>query len=89
MQLLASTTLTLAYTPFIDPIDAHRAWYWLIIPLAFGIAVVYKAMRVIDLKQYPKQVLVMTAQVVGAMVLLGIGSFVLIQHIVPRILPPN
>src|SRR5947207_3901930 len=29
----------LAYTPFIDPINAHRWWYLLLVPLALGIAV--------------------------------------------------
>jgi len=77
----------LAYTPFIDPINVHRTWYLLIVPLALGIAMTYKAIRVGDLKHYPKQVLVMTVQIVGVMALLGLGSYLLIQHVVPRILP--
>jgi hypothetical protein len=77
----------LAYTPFIDPINVHRIWYMLIVPLSLGIAITYKAIRVGDMKQYPKQVIAMTAQIVGIMALLGLGSYLLIQHIVPRILP--
>lgn len=77
----------LAYTPFIDPIDVHRVWYMLIVPLALGIAITYKAIRVGDMKQYPRQVLAMTAQVVGVMALLGLASYLLIQHVIPRILP--
>jgi len=77
----------LAYTPFIDPINVHRTWYLLLFPLALGISITYKAMRVGDMGQYIKQVLVMTAQIVGFMVLLGIASYVLIQHVIPRILP--
>jgi hypothetical protein len=77
----------LAYTPFIDPLDVHRVWYMLIVPLALGIAVTYKAIRVGDMKQYPRQVFAMTAQVVGVMALLGLASYLLIQHVIPRILP--
>jgi hypothetical protein len=77
----------LAYTPFIDPINVHSTWFWLLIPLAFGVAVVYKALRVGDMRHYPRQVLAMTVQIVGVMVLLGIASYLLIQHVVPRILP--
>jgi len=83
----ATLTAVLAYTPFIDPINIHRSWYWMLLPLALGISVTYKAVRVGDLKHYPKQVLVMTVQVVGAMVLLGAASFVLIQHVIPVVLP--
>lgn len=82
-----SAPALLAYTPFIDPINAHRLWYWLLIPLALGISVGYKAIRVGDMRQYPRQVAMMTIQIVGAMVLLGLASYLLIQHIIPIILP--
>lgn len=77
----------LAYTPFIDPINVHRVWFWLLIPLSLGISITYKAVRVGDMRHYPRQVLVMTVQIVAAMVLLGLASYLLIQHILPRILP--
>jgi hypothetical protein len=77
----------LAYTPFIDPINVHSTWFWMLIPLSLGVSIVYKALRVGDMKQYPKQVLAMTTQIVIVMVALGIASYVLIQHVVPRILP--
>lgn len=76
-----------AYTPFIDPINAHSTWYLLLIPLAVGISVVYKAVRVGDLRYYPRQVLAMTGQIVGVMVLLAVGAYVLIQHLLPVIFP--
>ena len=79
--------LALAYRPFIYPLNLHAAWYMLIAPLALGIALTYKAIRVGDMKQYAKQVVVMSVQIVGAMGLLGLASYLLIQHVLPRILP--
>ncbi len=79
--------ILLAYTPFIDPINVHSTWFWLLLPLALGVSVVYKALRVGDMRHYVRQVLAMTIQIVVVMVLLGIASYVLIQHVVPRILP--
>ncbi|MBS0198721.1 MAG: hypothetical protein JSR77_18390 [Planctomycetes bacterium] len=86
-QELFQSFTTLAYRPFIDPINVHRLWYWLLIPLALGIAVTYKAVRVGDMSHYVRQVAAMTAQIVGAMFLLGLGSYLLIQHVLPLILP--
>lgn len=80
-------TALLAYTPFIDPIDANRWWYLLLIPLAVGIAVAYKAVRVADLKDYFRQVVVMAVQITVAMIALGAASYVFVQFVVPMIVP--
>jgi hypothetical protein len=77
----------LAYTPFIDPINAHRWWYLLLIPMALGISVAYKAVRIADLKDFPRQVIIMTVQIVIAMIALGAGAFVFVQFVAPRIVP--
>ena len=77
----------LAYTPFIDPINAHRWWYLLLIPMALGISVAYKAVRIPELKDLPRQVIIMTVQIVIAMIALGAGAFVFVQYIAPRIVP--
>lgn len=78
--------LTLAQAvsrPFIDPIDIHKVWFLLLIPLALGIAVTYKAVRMPDLKGYPRQVLMMTIQTIIGMVVLAIGFYLLVQVYVP------
>ena len=79
--------MSLAYTPFIDPINAHDWWYLLLVPLALGIAVVYKAVRMPTLESYPKQVLIFSAQIVLGVVLLGAASFLFIQFVLPAIAP--
>lgn len=79
--------LTPAYRPFLDPINMQRSWYLLLIPLSLGIAVTYKAVRVNDMRTYPRQVAAMTVQIILGMLALGAASFVLVQYVFPAILP--
>lgn len=79
----------LAYRPFIDPINLQRGWYFLLLPLSLGIAIAYKAVRVRDMRAYPREVAVMTVQIIIAMLALGAVSFILVQHVLPMILPMN
>jgi hypothetical protein len=76
----------LAYVPFIDPIDAisaDRLWYLFLIPMALGVSIAYKAVRIPDLKDMPRQVGIMTVQIVVTMIALGAASYLFVQHIVP------
>jgi hypothetical protein len=75
----------LAYTPFIDPIKADKWWYLLLIPMSLGIAIAYKGVRTADLKDLPRQVLIMTVQIVVTMIALGAASYVFVEYVVPRI----
>ena len=77
----------LAWTPFLSPIDMTWAWWVLLAPLALGVSVAYKAVRVPTMDQYLRQTLVMTAQIILAMVLLWAGSFLFIEFLVPIIAP--
>ena len=77
----------LAYIPFIDPIHADRWWYLFLIPMSLGISMAYKAVRIPDLREFPRQVLIMTVQIVVAMIALGAASYLFVQHIVPLIAP--
>lgn len=77
----------LAYTPFLDPIDANSVWWAMLPPLAILIAVVYKALRLVSLRGYWWRVLVMAGQIVLAMLLLGAGAYLFIEHVAPMVLP--
>jgi hypothetical protein len=79
--------LTLAYRPFLDPIELHRLWFLLLIPLTVGIAMAYKAVRVPDMKDYPRQVLVMSVQIVLGMMALGLGAYLLVNVVLPLVAP--
>ena len=76
----------LGYVPFVEPISLFQTWwYLLLIPLALGISIIYKAMRVYDLATFWWQVAVMTIQIVLAMIALAVGLVVLVQLIVPML----
>ncbi len=77
----------LPYHPFIDPVPGpvHSVWYVLLLPMAFGIAVVYKAVMLKTMDRYWSQVAFLTAQIVVGMVLLAGASYVLVMVYVPYV----
>lgn len=77
----------LTWRPFLDPLQLHAWWWAFLFPLAFGIAVTYKAVRMPTLEGYARQVAMMTVQIVLGMILLGVASFIFIELIVPRLIP--
>jgi hypothetical protein len=49
--LLTSLITSLAWRPFLDPLDIHELWYLLLPPLVFAIALVYKALKLPTLER--------------------------------------
>ena len=77
-------TSMLAWTPFLQPAPGADRWWWLlIVPLALGMSVAYKAIRVHDLRELPRAALVMTAQIVGGLAALAIFLFILVVLVLP------
>ena len=75
-----------AYIPFVHPLNIfHEWWYVLLIPLAFGISVIYKAVRVPTLEGFWRLVAIMTAQIVLAMVALAIALIILVNVLIPLV----
>lgn len=86
--MLPTTLLsTLAWRPFLDPLDLHRWWFVLIVPLSLGISVAYKAIRVERMRGYWREVAMMTAHIVLGMAALGAASYLFVQHLLPAIAP--
>ena len=55
-----------AWVPFLQPMPSPGPWWPLfLLPLSLGIAMVYKAVRTGDLRRYPREVIVMTTQIVN------------------------
>ena len=74
----------LAYIPFLEPIEFFQQWWYvLLLPLSFGISVIYKALRMGSLRGFWRQVAVMTTQIVVGMIALAIGLTILVQVIIP------
>jgi hypothetical protein len=79
--------MMLGYRPFLDPLPLDSVWYLLLVPLSLGVAMVYKAVRATDMSRYWRQVVIMSGQTVLAMVGLGVGFYVLVELILPRVAP--
>ncbi|USN99699.1 MAG: hypothetical protein H6810_03300 [Phycisphaeraceae bacterium] len=75
----------LAYTPFIDPLNLHKVWFWLLIPLSVLIAVAYKAVRVPDMKKYWRQVGLFSAQIIVGIIGLYVFSLLVLNWLLPMV----
>lgn len=76
----------LAYVPFLDPLhSAHHWWYLLMVPLAFGVSMIYKAVRMQSLGPYWRHVTIMTIQIVVALIGLAIALAILVQIVIPML----
>ncbi len=69
----------LAYLPLRDPMDIDRAWVWLLPPISLAVAVVYKAIKVDDLRGLPREALQLAVQVTGLMALAAAGLWLLTE----------
>jgi len=71
----------LAYVPFLDPLpwDHELFWLSLLLPLVVVISVVYKTIKLPDLKQLPRQAGMLTVQIVVFMVLAACALWLLTE----------
>lgn len=80
MITLAST---IAYTPFLDPLNLHEVWWWLLVPMALLMSIAWKAVRVSTFKHFWRPVFIMTVQIVVAMAGLAVGAYIVVDQLVP------
>lgn len=80
-------TITLAYTPFIDALSIHDAWYLLIVPMAIFLAIGYKSVRCIHLERFWREVIVFTILILGGLMLLAIAFTIVIGTLLPMLAP--
>ncbi len=79
-------TSILAYVPFLDPLHfLQEVWYLLLVPLAFGISTIYRAIRVRTFDRFWQGVGIMTVQIVVAMAALAVAVVVLVQLAIPML----
>jgi hypothetical protein len=77
-------TSLLACIPFLQPAPGVQHWWWLlVIPMALGVSMAYKAIRVKSLADWPKAVVSMAAQIVAAMIAIAIGLYLLVIVLLP------
>ena len=81
--------MTLGWVPILEPMNCVQPfWYLLLIPMAFGISVIYKALHEVILMNYWRSVLVMTTQIVLGISLLAVAIGLFIQLVIPMITQP-
>ncbi len=74
----------LAWSPFLQPAPGVQHWWWLlVIPMALGVSLSYKAIRTGDLRKFPRDVTVMAIQIVALMVGIAIGLYILVLVLLP------
>jgi F420-0:gamma-glutamyl ligase-like protein len=73
-------SLLLAWRPFLDPINAlHDVWWLLLIPMAIFVAVIYKALRIPNLRRLPAEATMLTLQIILGMLGLGLAIHVVAE----------
>ena len=76
--------LFVAWVPFLGPMNWMQSlWYLFLVPLAFGIAMIYKAMRTTHLRTYWPQVGALTLQIVLAIAAMAIALILFVRHVLP------
>ena len=76
--------LLIAWTPFIGPMNSMQSlWYLFLVPLAFGIAMIYKAIRTTHLRSYWRQVTALTLQIVLAITAMAIALILFVRYVLP------
>lgn len=56
---------------FTRPMPLWDYWWLLILPLCLGVSIVYKAIRLDDMRQVPKQAFIIFLWILGGMILAG------------------
>lgn len=68
-------------TLFLNPLHIPSSLaLWLVIPLCASVAVVYKAIRVHDIRHLPWEVAKLLLYMTGAMAVLGVGLWALVKY---------
>ena len=67
--MMLATLLLLAWRPLLEPLPVDRYWLLTLVPLVLGISLVYKAIRMDDLRALPGQALWLTGQVLAFLAL--------------------
>ena len=77
-------TTLLIYIPFVHPMSIFNDyWYLLLVPLAFGIAIIYKALYMTTLEHFWRNVIIMTVLIVVLMAAAAFALILFIQYGIP------
>ncbi len=74
-MIVATLSCCLAYAwsrPFVQPLPVWAYKLWLIIPLALGVAIVYKSIRCDTMREVPKAAVILMLWILGAVLAAGV-----------------
>jgi len=71
--------ITAAWRPLLDPLTLDGHWFWMTLPMALAIAVVYKAIKLENLARLPQQAILLAIQFVIVMVLAAATLWVITE----------
>ena len=69
----------IAFTPFLQPAPVWDYWPWLLLPLCFGVSVVYKSARVDSMRRVPLEALKTTIWIVAGMAVAAAALLLLVR----------
>ena len=76
----------IGWIPFVEPMNALQTWwYLLLIPMSFGISMMYRALRDSDYTLYWRSVFVTTGQIVACIAILAVLLGLWVQVVIPLI----
>lgn len=76
----------MSWVPFITPFHALQPyWFWLLVPLSFGVSMIYRGLRMETFERYWWQVLALTTFIVLSVIGLAIALAVLVEWVIPAI----
>lgn len=79
----------LAWIPFLEPMSSMQTWwYLLLIPMAFGISIVYRSLREGSYTTYWHSVLLMTGQIIVGIIALAVSLGIFVQLVLPVLNSP-
>ena len=63
--------------PFLTPMPVWGYWFWLVLPLALGVAVAYKTTKCSDVRAVPREAALLTLWIVGGLLAAAAGVAVM------------
>lgn len=81
MIAAAAAAHILAYTPFLQPLKVWDYWPLLLLPLCFGVSLVYKCVRVDDVRRVGIEATKATFWIITGMAVAAAGLWLLVLAI--------
>ena len=69
-----------AWQLFLNPVQMGQNSLFLVLPLCAAVAVAYKTVRVENLRQLPRQILVLWAEILVGLAALAAVFYLLLEH---------